>query len=76
MSRLSAMTAPILAFFHRFGEVVGGIVLGLLYLVLLGPVASIGRWLADPLALRGRTGTGFSPFPRTNETLSSARRQG
>jgi len=47
----SFMTA-LLAFFHRFGEVMGSIVLGALYFVLVGPVALIVRLATDPLRRR------------------------
>ena len=67
---------PIVAFLNRFGEVVGGVVLLLLYFVLLGPLAFGIRLFADPLRLRRPRGSAFTRWERSNDTLAAARRQG
>ncbi|HEY8514245.1 MAG TPA: hypothetical protein VIS07_01890 [Candidatus Binatia bacterium] len=72
----SPKLAALLAFFHRFGEVMGGIVLGFLYFVLLGPVALVVRLATDPLRRRRPGDTAFVPWQKDNETLAAAHRQG
>ncbi len=72
----SGVLATILAFLQRFGEVMGGVVLGGLYFVLLGPVAVVSRVLSDPLRRRRPPDTAFAPWAKENETLSAAQRQG
>ena len=46
------MLSSVVSFLHRFGEVVGNLVLGALYFVLLGPVALVSRFAIDPLRTR------------------------
>ena len=70
------MLAPVLAFLQRFGEVMGNIVLGTLYFVLLGPVSVVTRLFADPLRMRPPSGSAFLPWQPDNETVQVARRQG
>ena len=67
---------PITRFLNRFGEVMGQVVLLVLYFVLLGPIALAVRLFADPLHVRRPHGSSFARWERTNDTLSAARRQG
>lgn len=64
------------AFFARFGEVMGNVVLGALYYLLLGPVAIFSRLLSDPLRRRRPADSAFLPWSEENESLTKARRQG
>ncbi len=68
--------ATVLAFLQRFGEVMGGIVLGALYFVLLGPVAVISRIFSDPLKMRRPSDSAFAVWEKDNESVSAAQRQG
>ena len=63
-------------FFGRFGEVMGNLVLAVLYFGLLGPVAIFSRLLSDPLRRRKPSDSAFLPWAEENETLGQARRQG
>ena len=76
MEQPSGFLAVILAFLQRFGEVMGGIVLGALYFVLLGPVAVVSRVLTDPLRRRRPADSAFLPWEKDNETVGAAQRQG
>ena len=76
MEGSSSLTATLLAFFHRFGEVMGSIVLGALYFVLVGPVALIARLASDPLRRRPPRDSAFLAWQKDNETLDAAHRQG
>lgn len=76
MEKPSGALATVLTFLHRFGEVMGGIVLGILYFVLLGPVAVVSRILTDPLRVRRPTDSAFAPWARENEDVAAAQRQG
>jgi len=76
MEHPSGALAAILAFLQRFGDVMGGIVLGLLYFVLLGPVAIVSRMLSDPLRRRRPAGSAFVSWEADNETVDAGRRQG
>lgn len=76
MEQPSGGLATVLAFLQRFGEVMGGIVLGALYYVLLGPVAVVSRLLSDPLRMRRPADTAFSAWEKDNESVDAAQRQG
>lgn len=76
MEGSTSFVSTVLAFFHRFGEVMGGIVLGALYFVLLGPVALVARLATDPLRRRPPRDTAFLDWQKDNETLGAAQRQG
>ncbi len=71
-----SFVGSILAFFHRIGEVMGGIVLGALYFLLLGPVALVVRLATDPLRRRPPRDSAFVEWQEDNETLGAAHRQG
>jgi hypothetical protein len=64
------------AFFGRFGEVMGNLVLGALYFLVLGPVAIFTRLFSDPLRRRRPADSAFLPWSEENETLAQGRRQG
>ena len=66
----------VMTFLARFGEVMGNIVLGLLYIVLVGPVALPARLLSDPLRRRRPARSAFVDWSHENETLAQAHRQG
>lgn len=68
--------ASLAAFLQHFGEVMGNVVLALLYFLLVGPVAILIRLVSDPLRRRRPAGTAFLPWQRENETLNQAHRQG
>ena len=76
MEDSSSFMATLLAFFHRFGEVMGSIVLGALYFLLVGPVALIVRLATDPLRRRPPRDSAFHAWQKDNETLGAAQRQG
>jgi len=66
----------VMSFLHRFGEVMGNVVLGALYFVLVGPVALVARILSDPLRRRTPRDSAFLAWQHDNETLGEAHRQG
>jgi len=68
--------AALMAFLHRFGEVMGNVVLGALYFVLVGPVALVARLLSDPLRRRAPRDSAFLAWQPDNETVGAAHRQG
>ena len=61
---------------HTIGTVQARLVLGIIYVVVVGPVALARRLVADPLGLR-RTprATYWTPRPPAAPTLDAARRQ-
>jgi hypothetical protein len=61
---------------EKIGTVQARLILGLLYCVILGPVALVRRVVADPLGLRREARqTYWIPRPTAEGTLDSARRQ-
>ena len=54
----------------------GGIVLGVLYYVLVGPVAVLVRLGTDPLRRRPPRDSAFLSWQKDNESLEAAQRQG
>ena len=74
--RDQSVLGSLATFLHRFGEVMGNLVLGALYFVLVGPVAVVARLFSDPLRRRRPAGSAFLPWSNENETLSQAQRQG
>ncbi|HZR82751.1 MAG TPA: hypothetical protein VFD92_16775 [Candidatus Binatia bacterium] len=76
MLRAGKSREEVLLFLHRFGEVMGNVVLGALYFLLLGPVALVARLLSDPLRAKPPAGSSLVPWRRANETIAAARRQG
>jgi hypothetical protein len=63
-------------FLQHFGEVMGNVILALLYFLLLGPVAILYRLASDPLRTRRPSGSAFLPWRKENETIAEAYRQG
>jgi len=68
--------SEVLLFLNRFGEVMGGLVLGAIYFALLGPLALVARLASDPMRTRAPRDSSFLPWEQANETLTAARRQG
>lgn len=61
---------------HRIGTFQAKVILGILYLVVLGPVAIVRRLVADPLCLRPvHQPTYWIRRASTDDTLERARRQ-
>ena len=61
---------------HRIGNVQAKVILGLLYFLVVGPVALVRRLVADPLGRRWTPGsTYWHPRPPGADTLDAARRQ-
>ncbi|MBK7642009.1 MAG: hypothetical protein IPJ19_03005 [Planctomycetes bacterium] len=69
------MTAALLRFSERFGQMLSRTLLTVLYFVLLGPFALLYQLVADPLHLRRRRAGNWSPWVSLNDTLPRARRQ-
>ena len=76
MEQPSGPMASVMMFLHRFGEVMGNIILGLLYFVLVGPVAVVTRLATDPLRTKRPQGSAFLPWEKENESVEAASRQG
>jgi hypothetical protein len=58
------------------GDKQATLIYALLYYFLIGPVALVRRWVADPLQYRARSKPSFwLPRPVTPPTLDAARRQ-
>lgn len=64
------------AYLRRFGEVIGDVVLGAIYFLLLGPLAVVLRLTRDPLRRRRPSGSAFLPWHEENDSIRQARRQG
>ncbi len=61
---------------ETIGNVQARLILGLLYFVILGPLALLRRLTSDPLGLRRRAeATYWIPRPSTDATLELSRRQ-
>ncbi len=61
---------------HAIGTVQARIILGVIYIVILGPVAVVRRLVADPLGMRpAPRETYWIPRPATRDVLDAARRQ-
>lgn len=69
------MFQPVLAFLERFGNVVGRVLLTVVYIVAVAPVAVFYRMFADVLLSKRRPATTYRPWDSINETLEDARRQ-
>lgn len=66
----------LIQFTERFGSMLSRMLLLGLYYLVLGPVALVYQRLADPLRLkRPQSGTNWSTWAGTNDTLRRARRQ-
>ena len=69
------MFQPVLAFLERFGNVVGRILLTLVYIVAVAPVAIFYRTFADSLMTKKAPASTYRPWTSINDTLEDARRQ-
>ena len=63
-------------FLARFGEVMGRLVLGAVYFLLLGPVAIFVRLFSDPLRRRRPEDSSFLARPAESDVGREAGRQG
>lgn len=70
-----AMFQPVLNFLERFGNVVGRLLLSVVYFVALAPVAVVFRAVADSLLTKRAPASTYRPWSQINETLEDARRQ-
>ncbi len=61
---------------HKIGDFQARLILGLLYFLLVGPIALVRRMVADPLGLRRKARDSYwSPRPPTDGSLEAAQRQ-
>lgn len=66
----------LIQFTERFGSMLSRLLLSVLYYVVLGPAALVYQRVADPLRLkRPASGSNWSAWTGTNETLRRARSQ-
>lgn len=68
------MFQPVLHFLENFGQVVGRVLMTLIYFVAVAPVAIVYRLFTDTLLFKPPTST-FRDWNAVNETLDDARRQ-
>ena len=66
---------PVLNFLERFGQVVGRLLMTVVYFVAVAPVALLYKLFSDPLLLKRDPGTTYRPWNAINETVEDARRQ-
>jgi len=69
------MFQPVLAFLEQFGNVVGRLLLTIVYFVAVAPVAIFYSLLADSLMSKKTPESTYVPWSSINETLEDARRQ-
>jgi len=69
------MFQPVVLFLERFGNVVGRLLLTLVYFVAVAPVAVVYRLFADALWIKRAPTSTYRPWEGINETLEDARRQ-
>ena len=68
------MFKPVLHFLENFGQVVGRVLMTLIYFVAVAPVAIVYRLFTDTLLLKPPAST-YRDWDAVNETLDDARRQ-
>jgi hypothetical protein len=69
------MFKPVLNFLERFGNVVGRVLMTVMYFVVVTPVALGYRLFADALLIRKQPTTTYRDWAAINETVEDARRQ-
>lgn len=69
------MFQPVFAFLERFGNVVGRLVLSLVYFVAVAPVALIYKLFGDALMIKTKPSSSYRDWESVNDTLEDARRQ-
>lgn len=69
------MFKPVMHFLERFGNVVGRVLMTVLYFVVVTPVALGYRLFADALLIRKQPSTTYRDWSGINETVEDARRQ-
>ena len=72
---LARMFQPVVHFLERFGNVVGRLLLTIVYVVAVAPVAIIYRLCADPLGIKHTPASTYHEWQSINDTLEDARRQ-
>jgi hypothetical protein len=68
------MYKAVLHFLENFGNVVGRVLMTLIYFVAVAPVAILYKLFTDTLLLKPPAST-YQPWSAVNETLDDARRQ-
>lgn len=68
------MYKAVLHFLEKFGNVVGRVLMTVIYFVAVAPVAIIYRMCTDTLLIKPPAST-YRPWTGINETLEDARRQ-
>jgi len=69
-----ALYQAVLHFLENFGNVVGRVLMTLIYFVAVAPVAIVYKLFTDTLVLKAPSST-FREWSAVNETLDDARRQ-
>jgi hypothetical protein len=69
------MFKPVMHFLERFGNVVGRVLMTVIYFVVVTPVALGYRLFADALLMRRPPASTFRDWTGINETVEDARRQ-
>jgi len=69
------MFQPVLAFLEKFGNVVGRLLLTVVYYVVVGPVAIFYAAFSDVLLTRGAPSSTYRPWESFNDNLEDASRQ-
>lgn len=70
------MPAPVLLFLERFGNVVGRLLLTLVYIVAVAPVAIFYRLFGDALMLKPpAAGSSYQVWAANEDTVEDSRRQ-
>lgn len=69
------MFQPVLAFLERFGNVVGRVLLTVVYFVAVAPVAVVFSAVADSLMTKRTPTSTYRAWEQINDTLEDARRQ-
>jgi hypothetical protein len=69
------MFKPVMHFLERFGNVVGRVLMTVVYFLVVMPVALGYRLFADALLMRKAPASTFRDWSAINETVEDARRQ-
>ena len=69
------MFQPVLAFLERFGNVVGRLLLSIVYFVAIAPVGIFFVLFGDSLRIKKQPASTYEPWGQINDTLEDARRQ-
>lgn len=69
------MPAPVLLFLERFGNVVGRLLLTLVYIVAVAPVAIFYKLFGDALMLKPPAASSYQIWVANEDTVEDSRRQ-